>query len=122
MLIQIPHVLTAEQVEYGRELLDAASWVDGRVTAGHQSAMVKHNLQLPEDSPAVRELGDLILAALQNNPLFVADRKFESGTGWPSFFAPLEGAVGTSADDSLFMRRRVTAHPRDGFPEGDRTD
>ncbi len=39
------------------------------------------------------------------NPLFVADRKFESGTGWPSFFAPLEGAVGTTDDDSLFMRR-----------------
>src|ERR671918_2302148 len=38
-------------------------------------------------------------------PLFVADRKFESGTGWPSFFAPVEGAIGTSADDSLFMRR-----------------
>ena len=40
-----------------------------------------------------------------DNPLFVADRKFESGTGWPSFFAPLEGAVGTLVDDSLFMRR-----------------
>ena len=39
------------------------------------------------------------------NPLFVADRKFESGTGWPSFFAPLAGAVGTTDDDSLFMRR-----------------
>ena len=38
-------------------------------------------------------------------PLFVADRKFESGTGWPSFFAPLEGAIGTSVDDSYFMRR-----------------
>jgi len=38
-------------------------------------------------------------------PLFVADRKFESGTGWPSFFAPLEGAIGTSVDDSHFMRR-----------------
>ena len=37
--------------------------------------------------------------------LFVADRKFESGTGWPSFFAPLEGAVGTTVDDSMFMRR-----------------
>ena len=37
--------------------------------------------------------------------LFVADRKFESGTGWPSFFAPLEGAVGSTVDDSLFMRR-----------------
>ena len=38
-------------------------------------------------------------------PLFVADRKFESGTGWPSFFAPLDGAVGSSVDDSMFMRR-----------------
>jgi peptide-methionine (R)-S-oxide reductase len=38
-------------------------------------------------------------------PLFVADRKFESGTGWPSFFAPLEGSIRTSVDDSLFMRR-----------------
>ena len=31
-------------------------------------------------------------------PLFVADRKFESGTGWPSFFAPIEGAIGTTMD------------------------
>ena len=38
-------------------------------------------------------------------PLFVADRKFESGTGWPSFFAPLEGAIGTSEDRSYFMTR-----------------
>jgi len=37
--------------------------------------------------------------------LFKADRKFESGTGWPSFFAPLEGAIGTTVDDSHFMRR-----------------
>jgi len=38
-------------------------------------------------------------------PLFVADRKFESGTGWPSFFAPLEGAIGTTADNSWGMTR-----------------
>jgi peptide-methionine (R)-S-oxide reductase len=38
-------------------------------------------------------------------PLFVADRKFESGTGWPSFFAPLEGAIGSSVDDSHLMTR-----------------
>jgi peptide-methionine (R)-S-oxide reductase len=38
-------------------------------------------------------------------PLFRAARKFESGTGWPSFFAPLEGAVGTSVDRSSFMER-----------------
>jgi peptide-methionine (R)-S-oxide reductase len=39
------------------------------------------------------------------NPLFRAERKFESGTGWPSFFAPLEGAVETTEDRSVFMVR-----------------
>ena len=38
-------------------------------------------------------------------PLFVADRKFESGTGWPSFFAPTEGAIGTTVDPSYGMTR-----------------
>jgi len=37
--------------------------------------------------------------------LFVADRKFESGTGWPSFFAPLEGAVGSTVDRTWGMVR-----------------
>ena len=38
-------------------------------------------------------------------PLFSSDTKFNSGTGWPSFYAPLEQAVGTSVDKSLFMTR-----------------
>ena len=42
-------------------------------------------------------------------PLFVADRKFESGTGWPSFFAPLEGAL-ASTEDRSFGMRRVEVH------------
>ena len=42
-------------------------------------------------------------------PLFVADRKFESGTGWPSFFAPLEGAIGTT-EDRTFGMTRVEVH------------
>ena len=37
--------------------------------------------------------------------LFSADAKFDSGTGWPSFFAPLDGAVATRSDRSLFMTR-----------------
>ena len=37
--------------------------------------------------------------------LFRAERKFESGTGWPSFFAPLEGAIGTTVDRSYGMAR-----------------
>ena len=38
-------------------------------------------------------------------PLFKAERKFESGTGWPSFFAPIEGSIGTTEDTSHFMTR-----------------
>jgi peptide-methionine (R)-S-oxide reductase len=38
-------------------------------------------------------------------PLFTSDTKYESGTGWPSFFRPLPGAVGTKTDRSFFMTR-----------------
>jgi PKHD-type hydroxylase len=71
MLVQIPDVLTAEQVAHGRRLLDAAEWIDGRVTAGHQSAQAKDNVQVAEGSPVARELGDMIVRALQQNPLFI---------------------------------------------------
>ena len=71
MLIQIPDVLSKEQVRDSRSVLDQAEWVDGRVTAGHQSATVKDNVQLREGSPAAKELGGLILAALSQNALFV---------------------------------------------------
>ena len=72
MLLQIPDVLTTEQVAQCRQTLEQADWIDGRVTAGYQSARTKDNLQLPEDHPAARQLGELILAALQSNVLFMA--------------------------------------------------
>jgi PKHD-type hydroxylase len=72
MLLHIPDVLTPEQVAQGRQMLDSAEWIDGRVTAGHQSARAKDNLQLPEDHPVARQLGDMILAALQRNSLFIS--------------------------------------------------
>jgi PKHD-type hydroxylase len=72
MLLQIPDVLTPEQVAHARDRLESAGWVDGRVTAGHQSSIVKDNLQLPEDHPVAQELGDMILDALQHNALFVS--------------------------------------------------
>jgi len=51
MLLSVPDVLTSEQVAQARQMLDQADWVDGKVTAGHQSAKAKDNMQLPEGSP-----------------------------------------------------------------------
>ncbi|HEY4303645.1 MAG TPA: Fe2+-dependent dioxygenase [Gemmatimonadaceae bacterium] len=72
MLLQIPDVLTSQQVIDVRSRLDAADWVDGRVTAGAQSSRTKDNMQIPEDHPGAREVGDFILRALQQSALFMA--------------------------------------------------
>ena len=72
MLVAIPDVLSPAQVAEARALLEAADWVDGRVTAGHQGARVKDNLQLPADSPAARQVGETILQALGANALFMS--------------------------------------------------
>ncbi len=72
MLVAIPDVLTVDQVAEARQLLDAAEWIDGRATAGHQGVHVKRNRQLPPDSAAGREIGTLILGALGQNPLFMS--------------------------------------------------
>jgi PKHD-type hydroxylase len=71
MIVQIPSVLNAEQIAHCREVISKAQWIDGRVTAGHQSAVVKDNRQLPENSAEARQLGDMVVAALERCPLFI---------------------------------------------------
>lgn len=70
MLLQIPDVLTADEVAHCRAVLEASPWVDGRVTAGSQAVLAKNNLQIPEESDTARELGVVILKALGRNPAF----------------------------------------------------
>lgn len=72
MIVHVPDVLDAGMVAGARRRLDEAAWVDGAVTAGHQSTRVKQNVQLPEDHPVARELGATIVAALQRHPLFLS--------------------------------------------------
>jgi PKHD-type hydroxylase len=108
MLLHIPDILTAEQVAHCSQKLDQADWVDGRITAGHQSARAKDNMQLPEDHPAARELGELILTALQNNPLFMAAAL--PLKVFPPLFNRYQGgqSFGTHVDNAV---RQVTGTP-----------
>lgn len=70
MLIHVPEVLNAEELARCLHVLEDIQWVDGRVTAGDQSAKAKKNLQVPGDSPAGQELSELVLRALGRNPTF----------------------------------------------------
>ncbi|SMX43714.1 Fe2+-dependent dioxygenase [Actibacterium lipolyticum] len=72
MLITIPEVFDKDEVRAIRARLDAAEWEDGKKTAGAQSSQVKSNRQLSQTSETARELGQLILQRLGQNPLFLS--------------------------------------------------
>ncbi len=109
MILQVPDVLTAEQVAHCRRVLAEAQWGDGRVTAGYQSAQTKNNLQVAEGTPAARELGTLILQALEANPLFVSAAL--PARVFPPLFNRYEPghAFGTHVDNAI-RQVRGTAH------------
>lgn len=72
MLIEIPEVLNADELEQIRAILADAAWADGRITAGSQSAQVKNNWQLPEQSEQSAAARAVLLAALNRNALFLS--------------------------------------------------
>ncbi|MCR6654362.1 MAG: Fe2+-dependent dioxygenase [Opitutus sp.] len=72
MILAIPDVLKPEQLAEARRLLEAAEWVDGKVTAGHQGARVKDNQQIPAEHPVARQVGEMLLRALSQNALFMS--------------------------------------------------
>ncbi|MGY1877958.1 Fe2+-dependent dioxygenase [Pseudomonas reactans] len=72
MLIEIPALLSASEVETTVDTLLDQPWVDGKVTAGQRSAMAKNNRQLSEDSPVALRIGEQILARLSDNALFMS--------------------------------------------------
>jgi PKHD-type hydroxylase len=109
MLLHIDSVLSPEEAATCRAALEEAQWVDGRLTAGYQSARAKHNLQMPEDHPLARELSERIVLVLEKNPLFM-------GAALPlKVFPPLfnryEGgqSFGTHVDNAI-RQVRGTGH------------
>jgi PKHD-type hydroxylase len=72
LILDVPGVLTPAQIQEARGLLEKAEWVDGKVTAGHQSALAKNNSQIPEEHPVAKKLGQTIVESLGRHPLFLS--------------------------------------------------
>lgn len=72
MMIEIPDVLSAQEVAAVRACIDGGQWVDGNETSGHQSRLAKDNMQLAQGSPAAQQAGQMVLDALARTPLFIA--------------------------------------------------
>jgi PKHD-type hydroxylase len=117
MLVHVPHVLDVPALAAMRKRLAEAAWVDGRTTAGFQSAQVKENLQLAEDSADARALGEMVMSALEKNALFISAalprsvfpplfNKYEPGM---NFGAHVDNAIRQIGDSGRRIRTDISA-------------
>ncbi len=114
---------TAPEVDYPVQKT-AAEWRASLPPEAYR-VLREHGTERPGTSPlnAEKRPGTFACAGC-GTALFDAGTKFESGTGWPSFFAPIEGNVGTTSDRSFFMTRtevhcaRCGGHLGHVFPDG----
>jgi peptide-methionine (R)-S-oxide reductase len=82
------------------------------LTSEQFSVLRKHGTERAHTSPLDKQYGKgTYICAACDLPLFSSETKFNSGTGWPSFYAAIEGAIETSIDRSLFMTR-IEVHCR----------
>ncbi|MES2184365.1 MAG: Fe2+-dependent dioxygenase [Pseudomonadota bacterium] len=101
MMFHIPAVLTGAQVADFRSRFETAEWTDGRATVGEQGAQVKHNRQLPDGHPTSLALGEAVLKALAQCPLFfsaalplrIAPPLFNRYEGGEHYGLHVDGAV-----------------------------
>ncbi len=103
-----------------------AEW-RSRLTPQQFEVLRQHGTERPGTSPFnFEKRSGTFTCAGCGRPLFSSATKFESGTGWPSFWEPIEGAVATSVDRSLFMARievhcaHCGGHLGHVFPDGPR--
>lgn len=117
MLIHIPEVLDKQQVSEFRAQLAHANWVDGRATVGAQGAQVKRNRQVSVDDPVGRKLGEIILQALYNNPVFMSAALplrtvpplFNSYEGGEHYGLHVDGAIRLVPGSNLSIRTDVSS-------------
>ena len=114
MLLHIQGVFAREEVIHIRQVLEQASWADGKVTAGYQSAKAKHNLQLAQEHPLAREIGELMLQRLWQNPQFMS-------AALPNkVFPPLFNCYRAGGSFGMHIDNAIRQVP--GSPERVRTD
>lgn len=118
MLVQIPNVLTQDEIQYARKLMKEAHWVDGKVTAGTQAAVVKNNQQLSEQAPQMQALRKLVLQALNQNALFfttalplkILPPFFNRYSGEANYYGfHVDNAMRMMPDGSGYVRADVSA-------------
>ena len=117
MLLRIPQVLQQGELAKIRQLILAADWRDGRITAGSQSGAVKSNLQLAEELPAAQQARQLVSVALARNPMFVTGALPKSvypplfnryGGGANHFGNHIDNAVRTHAATARHVRTDIS--------------
>jgi len=117
VLVTIPAAIDQRLLEQCHEALATAEWADGRGSAGYLSRTVKNNAQLSDTDPTARKLGDLILAALEQNPTFVAAALplkvvpplFNRYTGGQAYGAHVDGAIRPVAGTRHRVRTDLSA-------------
>lgn len=117
MLVKVEAVLSKEEVAHCRSVLEGTQWVDGKITAGAQSALAKHNLQVPEDAPQARALGELVLRALARSqgfnsaavPFRVFPPLFNRYDVGMSFGAHVDNAIRFIAGPNVRVRTDLSA-------------
>lgn len=82
------------------------------LTPAQFDVLRKHGTERSHTSILDKQYGKGIYACAGCSlPVFASQTKFDSGTGWPSFYEPIKGAIGTSVDNSLFASR-IEVHCR----------
>ncbi len=131
MLVHVPAVLSAQETSRFCGRLAGAPWGDGRVTAGPQSGVVKHNQQLPQDCVEARELGDQVLSALDHAPLFLSGALparvfpplFNRYAEGMDFGAHIDNAIRRVPGSRLSIRTDLSVtlflNPPDGYDGGE---
>ncbi|WP_374631986.1 Fe2+-dependent dioxygenase [Ferrovibrio sp.] len=117
MILQIPDVLTPEEVLQIRQALQQAAWRDGSETAGHVAIQVKHNQQLANDDPLAIRLGEFILQRLGQIERFIAAAlplkilppRFNRHAGGGTYGYHVDNAIFTLPGSSQCIRSDLSA-------------